>query len=307
MQKKTLKISNDVQINFITEKKGWIIRRIVDELIPICSSYRIIDGHGIFLYRNFLRILKRKKILINYFATYTWFDKKFIGSAINICLLTHLDEKNVEAIDRWKFAVKNADFLVAISNFSYQQALKYGCKKDKIKIIPYGIDHDIYRPTCNLLLVGNAHERKGKTLVNKIVSSTELDKSIQIRANSIKWDVESFPKALNNLPFLYDWCDALLVPSSIEGGHTPTLEALAKGKPVITTKTGWSFYELENIEFRIDNIENAISVLNNFAQQTLKQKSKYANKVIDFTWDEWRNQNYLLMIALLEKQNKSKS
>lgn len=293
------KFSNDIHFNFITEKTGWIIRRIVDELIPITSSYRIIDGRKI----KFAKILlprKKSSKIVNYFATYTWFDRKFIGSGFNVCLLTHLNEDNKVAVAEWQSAISNSDLLIAISQFAYDQALKYNCALKKLRLIAYGIDHDVYHPTCNLLIVGKAHQRKGKVLLREIIDSKKLNPAIQVRSNSPLWGVESFSSDLNKLPFLYDWCDALLVLSELEGGHTPTLEALAKGKPVITTPTGYSHYELDNIEFEINNLTSAISTINNFAENILKNKSEFSNKVINFNWDNWRKQNFQEITNLID-------
>jgi glycosyltransferase involved in cell wall biosynthesis len=285
------KFLKDVHFNFITEKTGWIIRRIVDELIPITSSYRIIDGRKV----KFARILlprHKSRIIVNYFATYTWFDRKFIGSGFNVCLLTHLNEDNKDSVAEWRYAISNSNLLIAISQFAYDQALKYKCDPGKLRLIAYGIDHEVYHPTCNLLIIGKAHKRKGKALLREIIDSKKLNPAIQVRSNSSQWGVDSFSPDLNKLPFLYDWCDALLVLSELEGGHTPTLEALAKGKPVITTPTGYSYSELDNIKFEINNLTSAISTINDFAEKILINKSKFSNKVTNFNWDSWRKKNF---------------
>ena len=296
------KFSNDLYFNFVTEKTGWIIRRIVDELIPITSNYRIIDGRKIRFARLLLKRQKSSKV-VNYFATYTWFGQKFIGTGLNVCLLTHLNEDNDESVAKWRFAIDNSDLLIAISQFAYDQAIKYKCDPGKLRIVTYGIDHEIYRPTCNLLIIGNARKRKGKPFLKKLIDSKKLNLNIQIRSNSPLWGVESFSSDLNNLPFLYDWCDALLVLSELEGGHTPTLEALAKGKPVITTHTGYSYSELFNTEFKINDLDSAIKVINSFAEDILVTKRKYSDKVIDFQWNNWREQNFQEIYKLIERRS----
>jgi glycosyltransferase involved in cell wall biosynthesis len=245
-------------------------------------------------------IFKKNYILINYFLTYTWFNKSFLKYGINICLLTHVDENDKLAVEKWKFAILNADLLIAISKFARDQAIQYGCSKNKIKVIPYGIDFYKYSPSCNLLVVGNAKQRKGSIFLQKIVNSKKLDKRVDIRANSIAWNIATLPKNLENLPFLYDWCDALLVPSSIEGGHTPTLEARAKGKPVITARTGWSYFELKNIEYENGNLASAINVINSFASNILESKLRLAKQVEEFTWDNWRKRNLKALLKILE-------
>ena len=293
------KFPKDIHFNFVTEKTGWIIRRIVDELIPITSNYRIIDGGKIRFAKILLKTRKSRKV-VNYFATYTWFSQKFISTGFNVCLLTHLDEDNYDSVDKWRFAINNSDLLIAISQFAYDQALKYNCDPEKLRVITYGIDHNLYRPTCNLLIIGNARKRKGKIFLKKLVDSKKLNLNIQIRANSSLWGVESFSSDLNCLPFLYDWCDALLVLSELEGGHTPTLEALAKGKPVITTHTGYSYSELVNTEFEVNDLNSAINVINSFAEDILFTKSKYSDKVKDFRWDSWREQNFREISKLID-------
>jgi glycosyltransferase involved in cell wall biosynthesis len=299
VQNKNLSKSN--HINFFTERKGWIIRRLVDELLPICKSYRIYPERKQRLY-PIVRQLENKQErdkTINYFATYTWFDKKYTSNHHNVSLFTHVDESNPAALLKWKEAASGSNLCIAISKFAYDQVLALGGDEKKTCIIKYGIDHHKYFAKCNLLVVGKPRERKGVSFLAEIVSSPRLHPRVTVMASQEGWGVKSFNVNRVGLEFMYDWCDALLVTSDLEGGHTPTVEALATGKPVLTTRTGWSANELNNIDFSQYDVEAALRVINKFAQEVLEKKYPISKTVESFSWDNWRRQHELAFQEVL--------
>jgi glycosyltransferase involved in cell wall biosynthesis len=279
-------------VNFFTEKKGWIIRRLVDELLPLCESHLVFDERSRhlnpWLSKGLNRWGSQKQQIVNYFATYTWFDANYLGNGKNVCLFTHLDKNNDKAQAEWNYAVKNADICVAISEFSRHQIIEAGGSPEKIRLIHYGIDHNVYFPTCNFLIVGKAKERKGSLFLREILESKLLNNRIVFKASNQTWGIPYFETSRIDLATMYQWSDALFVPSLIEGGHTPTLESLASGKPVITGRVGYSFQELQTIIYETGSVGGAISILNDFASNILENRDRQATLTRDFTWDNWR-------------------
>ena len=281
--------NKDFSVKFFTEPEGWIIRKLINNLACISSNSKIVELSRLSKFRKY------SKTDINYYGTYTWFKPYLRKTArFHISLLTHLRETNVSAINQWNFAIENSHLLVAISEFAKLQAIEFGAKPEKIVTIPYGIDHDIFYPKVNVLVVGKPSQRKGMVFLNEIATNSSLSKDIHFVANLEGWGVNTF-EFMNNvdylekLKFLYDWCDVLFVPSILEGGHTPTIEAMATGKPVIASKTGWNFQEAKTTTFEVNNVHEAINKLNYFADKIMIEKTLWNKQTEAFSWDNWRN------------------
>ncbi len=97
-----------------------------------------------------------------------------------------------------------------------------------------------------LLFVGNLSRRKGADLLVPIMRKLGTDFELHF-TSGLKWSrtmrAEKNMTALgrimeeSEIVKAYQWCDALLFPSRLEGFGLAALEAMACGKPVIATNT----------------------------------------------------------------------
>ena len=170
---------------------------------------------------------------------------------------------------------RNVDELWVPSRFVRDVFLRAGVASDRVRVIPNGIDTTIFKPQGPsskpqssrgfvFLFVGGALRRKGIDLLleayraafepgddvtllivlsgtNGAYQHNSLMQSVVKAANDasgphVQHLVETVDDA--TLASLYRGCDAFALPYRGEGFGMPLLEALACGKPVITTAKG---------------------------------------------------------------------
>jgi hypothetical protein len=157
-----------------------------------------------------------------------------------------------------------ADIVVAGSPFVADGLEACGVAPDRIRVVPYGVDSKVFSPRpkmprqgarpLRLLFVGEVGLRKGVPyllqaldLLPKGMVELKLAGSVVLAQESIARynDVAQFlgPLPRGEMPSLFQWADALVLPSIVEGSATVTYEALLSGIPVITTPNSGSIVE----------------------------------------------------------------
>lgn len=158
--------------------------------------------------------------------------------------------------DRW--SIEQADAVICVSRFVQRQvAQTYG--KHDTELVFDGIDTDTFVPSkgfersdgglpasdgrIRLLFIGNNTRRKGFDLLPKIMDLLPNDYVLYYNGGFQKSDQQPpHPRMINigrpNLSELvaaYQSCDILLFPSRLEGFGMAAAEAMACGRPVVTT------------------------------------------------------------------------
>lgn len=150
-----------------------------------------------------------------------------------------------------KKSLQIANKTIAISKYTQKSVYREFGKRKNIDVIYNGIDPSIFKPInirpygdnkFHLLFVGNLIRRKGADLLPKIMQQLG-DKYILhytrgLRSKQPKsFDGDNMiplgKLSLNSLVKEYNKCDALLLPSRLEGFGYAVVEAMACGKPVI--------------------------------------------------------------------------
>lgn len=144
-----------------------------------------------------------------------------------------------------------ADAIVAVSDFT-ARSLRRNAGLENVEVIYNWIDMGIFCPTTEdqptgrsfrLLYVGNPSRRKGADLLAPIMRKLGTDFELHFTSGfkTENMDCDQFNMVrlgkLSNeeLVQAYKECDALIFPTRFEGFGYAALEAMACGKPVITS------------------------------------------------------------------------
>lgn len=209
-----------------------------------------------------------------YFMTYAMYEKTSQPSA---ALFTHFEENNAK---RFENAARNVDFAIALSEKTAQDVRRYRkqcavihCGSDLRKEVVFGVVGRVY-----------PSGRKGENLI------AELSNEFNFLALGTGWPCKMVDVSREKF---YTMIDYLVVPSIIEGGPIPVLDAIAMGVPVISGDVGWS-WDYPGIRFSKGNVDSLRNVL-------LKLSAVR-------TWSDWkRDHKFLLNNFLKEKYAKKES
>jgi glycosyltransferase involved in cell wall biosynthesis len=170
----------------------------------------------------------------------------------------------------FKASAKSADAVVVSSKLEYEDAIEFGINKDKLHVIPMGIDVDEYinkpvrqnEDTINILFVGRiARVRRIEILLQAVAKlsipfhltlvggeekTSSLSRSGYLgELKKLCWtlNINDHVTFIGSVPQdeLINWYskgDIFVYPSLYENFGQPILEAAAAGLPIISTPVG---------------------------------------------------------------------
>ena len=154
---------------------------------------------------------------------------------------------------------RQADLILAGSGFVKDSLERIGIAADKIVILPYGVDLELFSPAAEkkvggeltAVFAGQLAVRKGVTyLLEAFQGLTNLNCKLVLigGGTSDKKTLERYGVPFEHVPWVprtelarrYKEADFFVFPSLLEGSALVTYEALASGLPVITTPNSGS-------------------------------------------------------------------
>lgn len=276
--------SENIKLRIITENRGWIMYRMAEEIAKRLK-HTIINQD----YRD---------ANVHYYINYGHYRAR-PPSGVVVANFTHFDHDLHR--DGWIRAAKEVDHCVAISEEAAENIRRFGISQEKITVIKVGADVSFY-PRMTIGIVGRVYPggRKGESLVRALLEDSEIMNGLQIISSNEGWGVPVWH--LNDLSDFYRAIDYLLVPSLIEGGPVPFMEALACGTLAIAPPIG-VIPEFPHIEYKTGDIESLKNVVKMCKEHYLERKRLISNHMANYNWSTWALQHINLFSKLLNSIN----
>ena len=206
-----------------------------------------------------------------------------------------------------------ADRILVGSSFARESFRETGLDLGKIRVVPYGVDTDLFRPPMGepivksvfrVLFVGQLSQRKGLSyLLEGYRQFRKSDTELLLVGNACgdyrplePWadyftHRPNVPRSF--LPALYRGADVLVLPSLVEGMPLVVLEAMACGVPVIVTANGPSDVVQDGeagivVPIR-DSNAIAVALERMYSDADLRQRmgTRAASVAAGFTWQTY--------------------
>lgn len=194
-----------------------------------------------------------------YFINYALFDPKLPGK--KLAYFTHREKGHL-----WNRFMDVATQIDALVLMNRGLLIHFPITP----LSPHAIIHpgsDLHQGRPIFGVAGRTYStgRKGEELVRQMVSVFDFI------ALGTGWPCEEWPGTRESF---YRHIDYLVIPSLIEGGPVPVLDAIAMGVPVIAPNVGFC-WDYPVIHYERGNADSLYDVLNELANSR--------------TWDNWRD------------------
>jgi phosphatidylinositol alpha-1,6-mannosyltransferase len=220
-----------------------------------------------------------------------------------------------------------AEHIIAVSNFVKKKIVEYGADPDNIAVITNGVDVNLFRPRPHreardklglppesfiVLFSGNLIPRKGVDVLIQAFSRcverypdarlvvvgvgdeeerlTDLVAELGVTSQVIFTGYRPFTE----MPLWYQACDVFVMPSWAEGLSMAILEAMASGRPVITSRPEVGEHDAviqgeTGLLVEYGNVEKLALILDRLmsSPQMVRRLGHGARKMAmaTFTWD----------------------
>jgi hypothetical protein len=272
-----------MRLSIITEKKGWILHRKAEEIANKIPGTKINRG--------------AKSAQIVYFINYGYFSPQKQGT-ITVANFTHFNPNFLA--DKFRDVAKRVDHCVAVSKETAKVLFEMGVPKEKVSVIIVGADKS-FSPKMTLGIVGRLYPdgRKGEHLVKRLLSDEDITSEVQIVSTNPGWGVPVW--TLPSLADFYRSIDYLLIPSLIEGGPVPFMEALASGTLSIAPPVG-VIPEFSHIGYETGSYQSLKKAILEEKEKILGKRRLLYSEICAHNWETWANHHINLFEKLLKER-----
>jgi len=259
---------------------------------------------------------KNRKIfcILNYSIAHHYYTKRFLNLESKLqpefsnSLNSHNYSKQFEK--QLDSEIYLADLILVGSAFVKKTFIEEGVSKNKIKVLPYGVNVELFKPLpsiknetiFNILFVGQIGQRKGISYLLEAYNKFKCkDTKLTLVGNfqGPKEIFSSYSHLFNHIPHvshsdlksLYQQADIFVFPTLIEGMPIVVLEAMASGLPVITTANGSDDIVRDGIDGFIVPVRDVQAILDKMKILKKNKKMRFEmaenarNRAVEFSWD----------------------
>ncbi|WVT77563.1 glycosyltransferase (plasmid) [Sinorhizobium chiapasense] len=256
------------RVRIITEKPGWIMHRKAEEIAKYMGTVKINEDYP--------------EADIHYYINYGYYNKR-PATGLVVANFTHFDPDHLA--DKFVAVAHEVDHCVAVSEQTAKVLIEAGVPRSKISVIMVGADRQ-FKPKLTVGIVGRVYPggRKGEDIVAALLSDKELTARVNIVASKEGWHapVWSFP----DVGDFYRAIDFLLVPSRLEGGPVPFMEALACGTMSIAPEIG-VVPEFPHVSYPVGDVAALKGVLMELAEEHEGHRGFLTAKMKGLDWEGW--------------------
>lgn len=211
--------------------------------------------------------------------------------SITVTYLAHKEDHR-GAADLFEEVARKSDYCIT-SSTKYQRILEADGAKKVFKI-HLGVDTEMFVPKLKLGVVGRTYNtgRKGEHLLAEIAGMP----MIELRFTGEGWPFPAGYYSTADLSKFYHDIDYLLIPSLIEGGPVPMLEALSSGCPVIAPSGIGLVEDFPHIPFQRGNAQDLRRVIENLLQKKLSLRAS----VLESSWSNFAKRHLEVFSEIID-------
>ncbi len=217
-------------------------------------------------------------------------------------------------VDRMNNEIDLADKILVGSSFVRDSFLSEGVPKEKLVILPYGVDTRLFFPSdapffnhnkLRVLFVGQIGQRKGISYLLRAFKRFQGPGISLTLVGRIQGDGQAFVPWQNmfrhiihrpqiELRKFYQESDIFLFPTLLEGMPLVVLEAMASGLPVITTPNGPGGIVRDGVDGfivpprNVDAISDRLDQLRSDPEMRIWMGRNARRRAQSFSWEAYR-------------------
>lgn len=269
-----------LHVNIVISDRNWIMEEFANQILVGANESEASVNVSVSLKEDIYAD-------INYYLPYSIVPSK--PATKSIALFTHIEEDFPEAKKKFFDVAKKVDYCVCMAG-RYEQKLRESGVKHISTVYP-GVSLN-YAPRLKIGVVGRGYHtgRKNESMVAQL---RELD-FCDFVFTGAGWPGISKYFVKDKMPEFYRGLDCLLVPSKIEGGPMPAIEAVASGVPVVAPDVGF-MDNVDHISYKNSDVNDLIRVL----KDIYLAKSAGSKKIRKtFAWDVFSKSHIDIFLSL---------
>lgn len=269
------KLRADFSVHIVISDEGWIIERCAKEITKRLA------------YVTYGREPNEAADL-QYYVTYSCFRERV--SPVEMAFFTHI-EASEAAAKKFLAVARSVDHRVVMATRYARTLASRGLEST---IIEPGVDVGKFTPVVRIGVVGRTYHtgRKGETLVASVMDIPGIEWCF----TGSGWPGDSRYIPDDEMPDFYNGLDYVLIPSLYEGGPLSAHEAIACGKPVISSDVGW-MDRLPHIPFKNGDPDDLRRVLLELVADRAAQRIT----VLPYSWENWALRHHDLFHAVMAR------